>query len=190
MEFDKTLKRPWDLPLVSNIIGFHSFSSHTLQAQLCLCSKDDFCYTCNANQTQNFKYHKTNPTLIIRFPPTWYYFLCLQFPTLISSGPPSHVPGHRKTLPYRNHLSADASIHWCRCISILKLQQSSLHVMFVTSEDVIFTMTKGGSLDRHWSYYNVIGPIFGVGWAINIQTTRFTRFFQHLSLTLFLLSYC
>lgn len=136
MEFNKTLKRPWDLSLVSNIIGIHSFSSHTLQAQLCLCSKDDFCYTCNVNQTQNFKYHKTNTILIIHSPPTWYYLPCLQFPTLISSGPLSHISGHRKTLPYRNQPI-------CRCQHSLmqlhfnsKLQQSSLPVVFITFEDV------------------------------------------------------
>lgn len=52
MEFNEALKRLWHLPLVCKIICFHSFSSHTFQAQFCLCSKDDFCYTCNAIKTE------------------------------------------------------------------------------------------------------------------------------------------
>jgi hypothetical protein len=143
-------------------------------------------------KSQKFKYHTINTILIIHFAPTWCHFPCLQFPTLISSGPPSHVSEHRKILPYRNQ-PADASIHWCSCISTQNC--SNPHYMssslLLRINSFIFTMTKGGSLGKHWSHlYNVIDPIFGVGWAINIQTARFMRFFQHLSLTVFLMSYC
>lgn len=137
MQFNKTLKRPRDLSSVCNIVGFHSFSSHALQAQFCLCSKDDFCYTCNSNQTQNFKYRKTNTILIIHFPPTWCYVPCLQFPALIPSGPTSHVSGHRKTFPYRNQPICSRSKQSMMQLHFnSKLQQSSKYVMFITFGDV------------------------------------------------------
>jgi len=137
VEFDKTLKRPWDLSLVSNIIGFHSFSSHALQAQLGLCSKDDFCYTCNANQTQNFKYHtqilsslstslQPDITSCVFSSPLWFQ---------VDHHPLMYLDTEKHYHTEIN-LSVNASIQWCSCISSLKLQQSSLHVMFIISEDV------------------------------------------------------